>query len=62
MFLSPENYPMAYSVPVLLHGYLGFSHFGPIQYFRGVVQALKHEGVQCLTPAVSPAGTIAERN
>lgn len=61
MFLSPENYLMAYSVPVLLHGYLGFSHFGPIQYFRGVVQALKHEGVQCLTPAVSPAGTIAER-
>ena len=43
---------MTYSVPVLLHGYLGFSHFGPIHYFRGVAQALKHEGVQCFTPAV----------
>ena len=52
---------MTYPVPVLLHGYLGFSHLGPIQYFRGVAHALEHAGVHCLVPAIPPAGTIAER-
>ena len=47
--------------PVLLHGFLGFSHFGPIQYFRGVTQALKDTGVFCLTPKVPSAGSIEER-
>lgn len=47
--------------PVLLHGFLGFSHIGPIQYFRGVAQALKETGVSCLTPEVPSAGTIEER-
>lgn len=48
-------------VPVLLHGYLGFSRFGPVQYFRGVAHALEQAGVHCLLPAVLPTGTIAER-
>lgn len=52
---------MTWPVPVLLHGYLGFSQFGPIHYFRGVAHALEQAGVHCLLPAVSPAGTIAER-
>ncbi|SFW30830.1 triacylglycerol lipase [Nitrosovibrio sp. Nv17] len=45
----------------LLHGFLGFSRRGPIEYFRGVGSALRERGIAPLTPEVRPAGTIAER-
>lgn len=52
---------MTHPVPVLLHGYLGFSHYGPVQYFRGIESALCQLQIPCLTPVVPPVGTIAER-
>ena len=45
----------------LLHGFLGFSHRGPIEYFRGVKEALNKMHIVPLIPEVPPAGTIAER-
>lgn len=45
----------------LLHGFLGFSHRGPIEYFRGVKKALSKMHIVPLIPEVPPAGTIAER-
>ncbi|MDP1558661.1 MAG: thioesterase [Nitrosomonas sp.] len=52
---------MEHPVLVLLHGYLGFSHYGPIRYFRGIASALHQIERPCLSPTVPPAGTIAER-
>lgn len=52
---------MTHPVPVLLHGYLGFSHYGPIRYFRGVELALRQVKTPCLSPSAPPAGSIAER-
>lgn len=46
---------------VLLHGFLGFSHFGPIEYFRGVKKALLPMRIMPLIPELPGAGTIAER-
>lgn len=48
-------------VPVLLHGYLGFAQYGPIEYFRGIAQTLDRIGLRCLTPNVPSTNTIAER-
>lgn len=48
-------------VPVLLHGFLGFAHFGPITYFRGVQRALAKDGVCVIVPTMPPAGSIMER-
>jgi triacylglycerol lipase len=45
----------------LLHGYLGFTRYGPIEYFRGVEQALHRTGLAPLIPRVPSAGTVAER-
>lgn len=45
----------------LLHGFLGFSHRGPIEYFRGVKEALRRIHIVPLIPEVPPAGSIAER-
>ncbi len=45
----------------LLHGFLGFSHRGPIEYFRGVGQMLRKMDIAYLIPEVPPAGTVAER-
>ncbi|HVW64567.1 MAG TPA: alpha/beta fold hydrolase [Nitrosospira sp.] len=46
---------------VLLHGFLGFSHLGPIEYFRGIRKALLPMRIMPLIPEVPGAGTIAER-
>ena len=46
---------------VLLHGFLGFSHRGPIEYFRGVKKTLLHMQIIPLIPEAPAAGTIAER-
>lgn len=45
----------------LLHGYLGFSHYGPIAYFRGVEQALGRVNIFPLITEVPPTGFVAER-
>ncbi len=45
----------------LLHGYLGFTRCGPIEYFRGVEQALRRTGLTPLIPQAPPASTVAER-
>jgi triacylglycerol lipase len=46
---------------VLLHGFLGFSHLGPIEYFRGVKKALLPMCIMPFIPELPGAGTIAER-
>ncbi len=47
---------------VLVHGFLGFSHCGPIEYFRGVKRALyRAHDITPLIPQVPAAGTIAMR-
>lgn len=53
---------MAYPALVLVHGFLGFSHCGPIEYFRGVKRAL-HEAhkITPFIPQVPTAGSIAMR-
>jgi len=50
-----------HNATVLLHGFLGFSQIGPIQYFRGVAHILNQAGIYCLSPQVPAAGTIKER-
>ena len=45
----------------LLHGFLGFSRWGPIEQFRGVEKALGRKDIRPLIPEVPGAGTIAER-
>ncbi len=45
----------------LLHGYLGFTRCGPVEYFRDVEQALRRTGVIPIIPQAPPAGTVAER-
>lgn len=45
----------------LLHGFLGFSRRGPIEYFRGVKEVLNKVHIVPLIPEVPSAGTIAER-
>src|SRR5687768_16890791 len=45
----------------LLHGFLGFSRRGPIEYFRGVKEVLNKMHIVPLIPEVPAAGTIAER-
>lgn len=49
------------SVPVLLHGFLGFPRLGPIAYFRGVEAALRDCGVTPLIPALPPASSVSDR-
>lgn len=46
---------------VLLYGFLGFSRRGPIEYFRGVEQALCQAHIVPLIPEVPPTGTVVER-
>lgn len=46
---------------VLVHGFLGFSHWGPIEYFRGVRKMLLRAGIHPLIPQVPSAGSIAMR-
>ena len=45
----------------LLHGFLGFSHWGPIEYFRGVRKILCQKHIPPLIPEVPGSGSIAER-
>ena len=52
---------MARPTLALLHGFLGFSHRGPIEYFRGVKGALRDMHITPVIPEVPTAGTIAER-
>ncbi len=52
---------MALPTLALLHGFLGFSNSGPIEYFRGVRKALRKKHLGPLIPDVPAAGTIAER-
>src|SRR5687768_18484908 len=52
---------MAPPTLALLHGFLGFSHYGPIEYFRGVRKALRQQHIRPLIPDVPGSGTIAER-
>ena len=52
---------MASPTLALLHGFLGFSRRGPIEYFRGVKEALRKMHIVPLIPEVPSAGTIAER-
>ena len=44
-----------------LHGFLGFSRWGPIEYFRGVRKMLLRSGIRPLIPELPPAGSIAMR-
>lgn len=46
---------------VLVHGFLGFSHWGPIEYFRGVRKMLLRADIQPLIPDLPSAGCIATR-
>jgi triacylglycerol lipase len=46
---------------VLVHGFLGFSHWGPIEYFRGVRKMLLRADIHPLIPEVPSAGSIAMR-
>ncbi|PTR14826.1 MULTISPECIES: esterase/lipase family protein [unclassified Nitrosospira] len=46
---------------VLVHGFLGFSHWGPIEYFRGVRKMLLRADIHALIPEVPSAGSIAMR-
>jgi triacylglycerol lipase len=48
-------------VPVLLHGFLGFTRIGPITYFRGVASALRKAGIDPLVPELPATGSVAER-
>lgn len=57
----PIKTGMALPTLALLHGFLGFSHRGPIDYFRGVKAALREIHISPLIPEVPSAGTIAER-
>lgn len=52
---------MASPTLVLLHGFLGFSRWGPIEYFRGVRKMLLRAGVHPLIPELPSAGSIAMR-
>lgn len=45
----------------LLHGYLGFSHRGPIEYFRGIGQTLRRMDIAYLIPEVPSSGAVAEQ-
>ena len=46
---------------VLIHGFLGFSHWGPIEYFRGIRKMLLRADIHPLIPSVPTAGSIAMR-
>jgi triacylglycerol lipase len=53
---------------VLAHGVLGFDelrlvgHYLPgIQYWRGIREALSQKGVEVITTAVPPSGSVEER-
>ncbi len=46
---------------VLVHGFLGFSHWGPIEYFRGVRKMLLRADIHPLIPKVPSADSIAMR-
>lgn len=48
-------------IPVLLHGFLGFTRIGPITYFRGVASALRKAGIDPLVPELPATGSVAER-
>jgi triacylglycerol lipase len=52
---------MASPTLVLIHGFLGFSRWGPIEYFRGVRKMLLRSGIRPLIPNLPPAGSIAVR-
>ena len=52
---------MASPTLVLIHGFLGFSRWGPIEYFRGVRKMLLRSGIRPLIPKLPPAGSIAVR-
>ena len=53
--------PLLRPLPVLLHGFLGFRHVGPIHYFRGIEAALRADGCVPLIPTLPPVGTVADR-
>lgn len=53
---------------ILAHGLLGFDELrlaGPslpgIQYWRGITEALSHKGIEVITAAVPPSGSIEAR-
>jgi triacylglycerol lipase len=53
---------MASPTLVLIHGFLGFSRWGPIEYFRGVRKMLLRSGIRPLIPKLPSAGSIAARS
>ncbi|KAF2736491.1 alpha/beta-hydrolase [Polyplosphaeria fusca] len=63
-----NHYETPRNTIVLAHGLLGFDELrlaGPylrgIQYWRGIIDALSHNGVEVLTAAVPPSGSIEKR-
>ncbi len=42
---------------VLMHGFMGFAHLGPIEYFMGVKESLEVIGFTVQTPTVDPINT-----
>jgi hypothetical protein len=53
---------------ILAHGLLGFDelrlagHFLPgLQYWRGITEALSHNGIEVIVAAVPPSGSIEAR-
>ena len=48
-------------VPVLIHGFLGFSRLGGLEYFRGVQRQLAGLGVTPVIPQLPPLDSVRER-
>lgn len=46
---------------VLVHGLLGFSHIGPIAYFRGIEATTRALGLTVLIPGLPSVASIADR-
>lgn len=46
---------------VLMHGFLGFNHLGPLEYFGGVRETLALEGFHTYAPTVDPLNRLEYR-
>lgn len=44
-----------------MHGFLGFNHIGPLQYFTLVRESMELEGFHAYAPTVDPLGTYERR-
>lgn len=44
-----------------MHGFLGFNHIGPLEYFTGVREMLRWEGFDVHAPTVDPLGVFERR-